>query len=298
AGIRKPVLLMARAATSDVADLAARGIELALYADDDPERISAALGTDARAAEVPVHAYLDTGMSRMGVRWDEAVPYLRRLAGAEGLRVVGTFMAFTEEPDFDLVQLDRFRSVVDRARDEELGLGPLHAASSNGVFHLPEAHLDMVRPGIALFGAYPSRPTEERELAELVPAVRLRARVTRVGRLEPGDSVSYGRGYVADRPVWVATIPVGHSDGYPREAVEAARVLIGGRTYPVIGAVSASHAIVELGTEPVAEVGDVATLLGPDHPDIHPNRLAAAIDVSVYDLLMHLNPLLPRAEVD
>jgi len=110
--------------------------------------------------------------------------------------------------------------------------------------------------------------------------------------------VSYGRRYVAERSVWIATLPVGHADGYPREAVEGGRVLIGERTYPAIGAVSASHTIVEVGDEPAVRVGDVATLLGPDHPDIHPNRLAEAVGVSAYDLLMHLSPLLPRVALD
>jgi alanine racemase len=102
---------------------------------------------------------------------------------------------------------------------------------------------------------------------------------------------------VADRPVWTATLPVGHTDGYPRRAVDGARVLIGSRLYPVIGAVSASHCIVELGDEPAVSVGDVATLLGPDHPEIHPNALATTTGTSVYDRTMHLNPTLPRVLV-
>ena len=293
AGVRKPVLLMARAATADVGELVARGVELAVYADDDPERISGAVRR-LGSAPAAVHAYLDTGMSRMGVRWDEALPFLRRLGEAGALRVAGTFMAFTEEPEFDREQLARFLGVVEQARDEGFETGRLHAASSNGVYHLPDGHLDMVRPGIALFGAYPSRPAEERAQAELVPAVRLRARIARVARLEPGESVSYGRRYVAERSVWIATIPAGHADGIPRAAVEGGRVLVGERTYPVIGAVSASHTILEVGTEPAVRVGDVATLLGPDHPDIHPNGFADAVGVSPYDLLMHLSPLLPR----
>lgn len=295
AGIRKPVLLMARVESDAAAELAARGIELSVTAADDPARLAAALG---EAATARVHLYLDTGMSRMGIRWDEALPVARELAAAApALEVAGTFMAFTEEPDFDLVQLGRFSDFVEEARAAGFRPGTLHAASSNGVFHLPGAHLDAVRPGIAIFGAYPSRPEEERTKAELVPAVRLKAGVARVSRLEPGDSVSYGRSYVADRPVWIATLPVGHSDGYPREAVNGARVRIGGRGYPVIGAVSASHTIIEVGDEPTVRPGDVATLLGPDHPDIHPNALAGAVGVSVYDLLMHLGPLLPRHEV-
>ena len=152
----------------------------------------------------------------------------------------------------------------------------------------------MVRPGIALYGAYPSRPDEERALAELRPALRMCARVVRVERLRAGDSAGYGRKFVAQEPTWTATLPAGHVDGVARESVAGAHVLIGAGVFPIVGAVSASHCIVELGREPAARVGDVATLIGPDHPLIHPNTLARNTGVSVYDVLMHLNPDLPR----
>ena len=92
----------------------------------------------------------------------------------------------------------------------------------------------------------------------------------------------------------MATIPVGHTDGYPRRAVDGARALIGTRTYPVIGAVSASHAIVEVGSEESVRLGDVATMMGPDASEIDPNWMSVKTGVSVYDLFMHLNPSLPR----
>ena len=155
----------------------------------------------------------------------------------------------------------------------------------------------MVRPGMALYGGYPNDPALQRETASLRTTVRLKARVVRVERLRTGDSVSYGRNYVAHEPTWVATLPVGHTDGYPRKAVEGGRVLIGPKTYPVIGAVSASHTIVELGPDSSVAVGDVATLLGPDVPEIDPNWLSAKTGVSIYDIFMHLNPMLPRVVV-
>ncbi|MFC1660278.1 alanine racemase, partial [Gemmatimonadota bacterium] len=212
--------------------------------------------------------------------------------------VRGTFTALTEDRGYDPVQLQRFLEIVDRAKRAGIELGSLHAAASNGVFHFPESHLDLVRPGIAIFGAYPSVPDEERELAPLKAGVRFCAKVVRVAHLEEGESVSYGRAWVADRPTWIATLPVGHADGYPREAVNGGEVYIHGSPFPVIGAVSASHTIVRLGDGPSAKVGDVATLMGPDHPAIKPNGLADTLGVSVYDILMHLNPSLPRTMVD
>lgn len=292
AGVDKPILLMGMSAESDARELVARRIAISLYTHDAVNRIERlALAFDR---PVDAHLYLDTGMGRMGMLYTQALTWMRDLAPRAELRIGGTFMAFVEETDFDREQLQRFTELTDRAKREGLNLGRLHAASSNGVFHLPEARLDMVRPGIALYGGYPSHPEIERTMSTLRPAFRLRARVVRVVRLRPGDSVSYGRNYVAERDTWIATLPVGHADGYPRRAVNGARVLIGENLYPVIGAVSASHTIVEIGTEKRVEVGNTATLVGPDRPEIMPNALATATGVSVYDILMHLNPELPR----
>lgn len=291
AGIEQEILLMGMAPDGAVRDLVEAGVRLSLYLDDDARRLPQRVPGDRPIA---AHVYLDTGLSRMGMPYHRSLPWMAGLAESNAFDIVGTFMAFTEEPDFDPEQLGRFRSAVDAARARGVDLGRLHAASSNGVFHLPEAHLDMVRPGIALFGGYPSRPDEERSIAVLRPAVSLRCRVVRVERLRPGDGVSYGRSYVAERPTWIATLPAGHVDAYPRTAVEGARVAIGGASYPVIGAVSASHTIVEIGEVSAVEVGEVATLLGGDEPDVYPNEVARASGSSVYDLFMHLDPKLPR----
>lgn len=291
AGIRKPILLMALFADEDGPELVRREVHLCLTTDDGADRVARAARAGGKTPHT--HVYLDTGMSRMGVPYHRALPWLKDLRD-RGVEVESAFMGFTEDPDFDREQLRRFLEVAEGARAVGLDLGNLHAASSAGIFNFPDSHLDMVRPGISLFGAYPSNDGREAEIAELRPAGRLRARVVRVERLRPGDSVSYGREWVAEEPTWVATLPVGHSDGYPREAVRGAEVLINGKLYSPVGAVSASHTIVALGSEEEVSIGEVATLLGPDHPAIHPNAIAMKTGRSVYDLLMHLNGALPK----
>jgi alanine racemase len=128
---------------------------------------------------------------------------------------------------------------------------------------------------------------------DLRPAVALKARVIYVKKLSRGDSAGYNRAYVAREDVWVATLPVGHADGYPRAAAKGGRVRIGGALYPVVASVSASHTIVEIGTEPRVKAGDVATLFDAEEGS-RPEDLGLAAGVSVYDLTMHLGALLPR----
>lgn len=296
AGVTKPVLFMGLATVGESVELARRGVRLAPFTDDAPALLRAVSTVLGRP--VPVHLYLDTGMGRLGMPVHRALPWLDAIAGAGHGQIEGSFTALVEDEDFDAEQLARLRAFADAAGARRLPLGRLHAASTHALFFRGEdALLDGVRPGLALYGAYPAGDGA-RERAELRPAFALRARVVRVERLRPGDGVSYGRNWIATRPTWVAALPVGHADGYPRRAVEGAEVLIGERTYPVIGAVSASHTILDLGEAvgdgpaPVSG-GDVATLVGPEHPAVHPNTVAERAGVSVYDILMHLSALLP-----
>ncbi len=294
AGVRKPVLVMGLVSETEAAELVRRDVRLAPYAPDAGAwltRISRQVGRP-----VPVHLYLDTGMNRLGMPYYRAAPWIKDLAARREVRIEGTFMSFTEDVEFDPEQLQRFRDLANELTRSGVGLGKLHAASSHGLFFRRDGYLDMVRPGLALYGAYPSG-TAALGLAALTPAFRLKARVVDVQQLRPGDSVSYDRPYTASKPTWVAIIPVGHADGYPRGAVKGCQALIRDRLYPVIAAVSASHTIIELGDERTVEVGDEATLLGPDRPEITPNAVAERAGVSVYDVLMHLSALLPKKTI-
>ncbi len=290
AGVRKPILVMGLVSEEEGVELVRRGVRLAPFAQDAGEQLGRIASRTGQP--VPVHLYLDTGMNRLGMPYYRAGPWVRALAARPEVAIEGTFMSFTEDPAFDPEQLRRFQDWAAACRGAGVPLGKLHAASSHGLFFVRDGYLDMVRPGLVLYGAYPARAAAL-ELLALKPAFRLRARVVDVQQLRPGDSVSYDRPYTASRPTWVAILPVGHADGYPRGAVKGCQVLVGERLYPVIAAVSASHTILELGDQKTVEVGEVATLVGPDRPEITPNAVAERAGLSVYDILMHLSALLP-----
>jgi alanine racemase len=293
AGARKPILLMNRATDEEAVELARRGVRLGVYGDDAPDQVRRTARTLGRP--VAAHLYMDTGMNRMGQRVDRSAEWVAGLAAGKSIQVEGTFTELTEEADFDLEQAARLQRFAGESRKAGLETGPLHAASSMEVVHHPGTHLDMVRPGFALWGGYVT--PEARAAGGLSPTVTLKAPVIRVERLDAGDGVSYERPWKAERPTWIAVLPVGHADGYPRTAVKGAEVLIGGRLFQVIGAVSASHTIVDLGREPVVKVGDVATLMGAGHDAIHPNEVAKRSGTSSYDRFMHLSAGLRRVVI-
>jgi alanine racemase len=293
AGVRKPILLMGPYDERNLADLIARDIMPMVYTP-----LGAALDRIAAARQkpTPLHVCIDTGIGRVGVPFRQASPLVRDLAGRTSVRIAGVMMTFTEDPEFDVEQLSRFRSLCESLEHDGVTLGRKHAASSFGLFQRPDAFLDMVRPGMALYGVYSEPEFRRAGTLELRPAVSLKAKVAYVKQLPKGDSAGYNRVYIAKEPVWVATLPVGHTDGLPREAAQGARVRINGALYPIVATVSASHCIVEVGPEQRVKIGDEATIFDWQEGS-RPEDVNEACKTSVYDLTMHLNPLLPRRVV-
>jgi alanine racemase len=294
AGLRKPILLMGPVPETDLADITKRDVTLMVYTP-----IAEALRRASERAGRPaaVHVCVDTGLGRVGVPHARAFDLIRTMAGAKGVRIDGTMMTFTEDEAFDREQLRRFQALSAQLEAAKIPCGARHAASTYTLFQHPDAFLDLVRPGMALYGIYPEPAFRKAGTMNLLPALALKARVAYVKQLQPGDSAGYNRAYVADRPVWIATLPVGHADGLPRVAAKGGRVRIGGTLYPIIASVSASHTIVEIGPDRRVEIGDEATLFDWTEGS-RPEDLAAACGASVYDLTMHLNPMMPRRFVD
>jgi alanine racemase len=293
AGIRKPILLLGPFDEQNLADAVAREILPMVYT-----ALGPALDKIAAKGQKPVslHICVDTGIGRVGVPYHQAAPLVRDLAGRNSVHIEGTMMTFTEDPDFDNEQLRRFNQTCLALEKEGIALGKKHAASSFPLFQHPDAFFDMVRPGMAIYGIYSEDEFRHMGIMDLRPAISLKARVIYAKKLRKGDSAGYNRAYLAKDDVWVATIPVGHADGWPRVAAKGAKIRINGDLYPVIATVSASHCIVEIGAEEKVKIGNVAILFDAQSGS-RPEDVSEACGASVYDLTMHLNPMLPRRVV-
>jgi alanine racemase len=294
AGIRKPILLLGPFDERNLEDAVARSIMPMIYTP-----LGAALDKIAAKMQkpIPLHICIDTGIGRVGVPYRDAPPLIRDLASRKSVQIQGTMMTFTEDPDFDKEQLRSFHETCASLEKDGIALGKKHAASSFSLIQHPDAFLDMVRPGMAVYGIYSENEFRHTSIMNLRPAISLKARVIYVKKLRKGDSAGYNRAYLAKDDVWVATLPVGHADGWPRNTARArdkgAKVRVNGDLYPVVASVSASHCIVEVGREECVKIGDVATFFDWQ-PGSRPEDVSASCGASVYDLTMHLNPLLPR----
>lgn len=242
-----------------------------------------------------VHIHVDTGMGRMGISYRKALPFIQTVSKMEGISIEGISTTLTEDDDFDKEQLNRFLSLCEKTKEKRISIGLKHAASSDAILDLPSACLDMVRPGIALYGYYPSEKTQKEDRLALKPVLQLKAKVAAVKDLQPGDSLSYHRRYTAAKKEKIAIIPVGYSDGYPPNAVDKAHVLIRGKRYPLIAAITANHSAALLGNNSRVEVGDEIVLLGEQGKEkITAEDIAVWAEASSYKILIGLNPLLPR----
>ena len=292
-GISKPILLMGPFDDRDLEEAVSRDIMPMVYTPVGRilDRISAKF-----SKRIPVHVCVDTGMGRVGVPHRQAADLTEGLASHRSVDIRGLMTTLNEDSAFEREQFRRFEELRQELGARGIQTGRGHAASSYGLFQSRFAFLDMVRPGMALYGCYSDQKFRNADIMDLRPAMSLKARVIYVKKLRKGENAGYNRSFTADSDVWIATLPVGHVDGVPRITANGGKVRIGNRFYPVIASVSSSHTLLEIGAEKTVSVGDVATVWDW-RPGSRPEDLAAATGASTYDLLMHLSPLLPRQPV-
>lgn len=254
------------------------------------ENASAHIGNKAQ-----VHIHIDTGMNRMGVPLSDAKDFIKKAAGLRGLIIEGISTTLTEDPEFDQEQIVLLESIHIQAARQKIDIGYMHAASSAGIMTSRTSWLDMVRPGILMYGYYPNDKTQQEDRLDLNPALQLKCRVAMVKDLEPGDTVSYHRIYKAQEREKIAVLPIGYSDGLPTDLSKKPNVLIQGTRYPLIAAVTANHAAVRLPSGCSIRAGEEAVLIGIQGKEkISAHEMGQKAALSVYKILISLNPLLPR----
>lgn len=277
--------------------LVASGSTLTVTSLDEARYLAEAVRPMGRRARV--HLKIDTGMARGGVWYQQAPELLAWLRAEAALELTGAYTHFAtadEEDDrFVGEQLARFHSVLEAGGGGQ-GL-VLHAANSAALLGRPESHLDLVRPGIAVFGVRPA-PHVGRGV-ELEPALRLKARLMAVKDVPAGTSASYGHAYTFERQARVGLVPVGYGDGYLVALSDRATVRVLGADAPVRGRVTMDQIIVELTGIPEAAVGDEVEILSPNPDDPHSAAgLAARAGTIPYEILTRLGPRVRRVLVD
>jgi alanine racemase len=259
---------------------------------------------DAAAAEMgvtpKVHLKIDTGMERIGVHYYNAEILLEASLKCKHLEVEGIFSHFASSDAADLssanLQVERFHQVLKFYEDRDIPTPIRHMANSGAVLQLPESYLDMVRPGILLYGVYPS--AEVGQTIPVQPAMSWKSSIVYFKVVQPGHPVSYGATWQSDHEVRIVTVPVGYGDGYFRSMSGQAHVLIRGQRYPVVGVISMDQVMVNIEWDS-AYNGDEVVLVGhsgnmEDGERITVEDLAAWAGTIPYEVLTNINTRVPR----
>ena len=255
--------------------------------------ISRAVSLGERPVEV--HLEVDTGMGRYGVWHEEAVSLFRRLMEFPGIHCEGIFTHLSSGGQSAQVteeQLLRFGQLIQRLEKARLPIGIRHAANSVGMLRYPESHWDLVRTGLLIYGA---SPVKEAQPIEIRPALSLKSRVRFIKAMQPGQTVSYGATWKAERPSVVATVPVGYAHGYVRALSNKADLLVRGVRAPVIGRITMEDLMCDVTGLPGVQVGDEVVLIGRQGKEqITAEELARHARTIPYEILVGLSPSIPR----
>jgi alanine racemase len=301
-GLDTPILLLSEPPVEAMEEVVALGLTPTVYTQEGVEAAAKAVaGSTAGGGPLPVHVKVDTGMHRVGASQTGALAVVQAVVDRPELSFGGiwTHFAVADEPEhpFTGEQCARFRTVLDQL--DRLGLRPplVHAANSAGALAHPAARFDLVRCGIALYGVAPSPALATVDSAAgLRPALSLRARVSFVKRVGPGEAVSYGLRRPLERESTVATVPVGYADGVPwRLGPSGGEVLIGGRRRPLAGSVTMDQILVDCGDDTGVLPGDEVVLLGRQGTDeITAWDWAGATGTIAYEILCGIGPRVPK----
>ena len=252
---------------------------------------------------LPIHLAVDTGMSRIGMKpGEEALELVKRVSCLEGIRIEGIFTHFSRADETDLSctegQLKAFEDFDRQLREQGIPIPLRHCSNSAAIVGgLSSNQLELCRAGIALYGLYPSGEVRK-DLAALTPALELISCVSCLRDIGPGTAVSYGGTFVADRPMRIATIPVGYGDGYPRSLSGKGAVLIHGQRAPILGRICMDQFMVDVSHIPDVRNFDEAVLLGFQGGEhISAEEIAEASGGFHYEILCGLNKRIPRVYI-
>ncbi|MEY2979696.1 MAG: hypothetical protein RLZZ435_3836 [Cyanobacteriota bacterium] len=303
AGLEAPILLLGAAnAKEEIQAIVHWGIQPTLCTVPQAQTFAVVLQSlGANATELPVHLKLDTGMSRLGTPWEQALDFVQAVKRLPGLHIASVYshLATADEPESSTLwqQHDRFEQVLTALQQQELLPPCRHLANSAATLVSPKLHYDLVRVGLSLYGLYPAPHLITPEV-QLRPVLSVKARVTQVKTIAPGTGVSYGHRFIARRPTRVAVVAIGYADGVSRLLSNQLKVGLRGEWVSQIGSITMDQMMLDVTDLPLVEPGDVVTLLGETEPGtLRAETWADQMGTIAWEILCSFKHRLPRIMV-
>ncbi|MCK5737375.1 MAG: alanine racemase, partial [Spirochaetaceae bacterium] len=277
AGDQGRILLFGPTVPEEIPLSISSGLEIMMTSESYFQSFQKALNATPVKEPVEVHLKIDTGMGRVGCLPDEAVSLASRISSHQKMKLAGITTHFPSADSTDPLDLQFTRgqaqqllSVIKDIKSAGINPGVIHAANSGGIALSPQTAFGMVRPGIALYGYGTPLNTG----IPLKPVMELKTRITALKKVPPGTSISYGRTWTSPGENWIATLPIGYADGYPRLLSNRGEVLIAGKRYKIAGTVCMDQTMVNLGEKTDIQLNDEVTLFGPSPEGPNAGELA------------------------
>lgn len=299
-GITVPILVLGGVLDNQVRSFLDFNLDITVSSLEIAQRIEHEV-IQGKNLKARIHLKIDTGMERIGVHAENSIPFIERVCRMKHLDVVGVYSHFATADDrdksFARYQLERFQLVLQKVESSGIEIPLRHIANSGALIDMPDSHLTMVRPGIMLYGIYPSLETTER--IKLDPVLSLKSKVVFIKEVPANTSVSYGRKYFTSGKTKIATVPVGYGDGYSRRLTGNSEVLIGGKRYPVVGVICMDQMMIDVGADTEVHVGDDVILIGQSSADkITAWDLAERVGTNPYEFLTGIATRVPRVFIN
>ncbi|MBJ7574091.1 alanine racemase [Luteimonas sp. MC1828] len=294
AGITVPILVLGGIYGPQVAQYLVHDLEITVSSLEKLRQVEAA--AESLGQRATVHLKIDTGMERIGVHAWSAGPFIEAAVASRWIELAGIYshLACSDEPDSPMtaLQLARFDEACAHFGRIGAPVPPRHIANSGGVLHFPETRLDMVRPGILLYGVLPG--ADARPTVAVQPALSLVSRVVYFKVVRAGHTVSYGGTWAPAVDTRVVTVPIGYGDGYPRALSSRGTVLLRGREYPIVGRVCMDQFMVDIDGDSAWNEDEVVLVGRQGDAELRVEQVAAAAGMIPYEVLVGLNDRIPR----
>jgi len=293
-GIKKSILVLGSILAGEIAIALENDITLTLCNNELLKEVDKI--TRAKKIKAKVHVKVDTGMGRIGVWHQDAFNFVRRLAGHDNIIIDGIYTHLSSagrDDFFTNYQIESFEELLDHLDRAGIEIPLRHAANSIATVDFRRSHLNMVRPGIIVYGMYPKKSFSK--LLKLKPALSLKTKVVYMKQVPPGRSISYGRTYITDQDTNIATIPIGYADGYGRILSNKAYVLVKGKRARVVGKVTMDQVMIDVGHIRGVKLGDEVVLIGKQgRNQITTEELAKLCGTIPYEIACSIGSRVPR----
>lgn len=292
-GIKSPILVLGSVLPAEIGVSIDKDITLTLC----DETFLDAVGGEARPdRKLKVHVKVDTGMGRMGVWHEDALSFIKKVSSEKSVVLEGVYTHFSSAGRDDLFtafQMEAFENLLSLVEKSRIKIPFKHAANSIATVDIRRAHLNLVRPGLILYGMYPKHTFPK--IVKLKPALELKTRIVFLKEVPAGRSVSYGRTYITQKRTKIATLPIGYADGYGRKLSNKADVLIRGKRARVVGKVTMDQTMIDVGHINGVKLGDEVVLIGKQGKEvIRTENLARMAESIAYEVVCGISNRVPR----